>query len=125
VIYTGPDEPNLCVVDVLVTDDGDPERFTVLVGRTALVRPHFPPIGGLADGVAAAELGAAIRTLHMVESGDRHVEISGGPLAGGVVAYLGAADGTLAGHTETTARQPARAKPDRPHGAAGGVGEVR
>ena len=32
VIYTGPDEPNLRIVDVLETeDDDDPERFTVLV----------------------------------------------------------------------------------------------
>jgi hypothetical protein len=29
-IYTGPDEPNLRVVDVL-EDDDDPERFKVLV----------------------------------------------------------------------------------------------
>ena len=32
VIYTGPGEPNLGVVDVLKTEnDGDPERFKVLV----------------------------------------------------------------------------------------------
>ena len=32
VIFTGPDGPNLRVVDVLVTeDDDDPERFKVLV----------------------------------------------------------------------------------------------
>jgi hypothetical protein len=31
VIYTGPDEPNLRVVDMLVDDADDPERFKVLV----------------------------------------------------------------------------------------------
>jgi hypothetical protein len=36
VIWTGPDEPDLRVVDVLVTeDDDDPERFTVLVVEPA------------------------------------------------------------------------------------------
>lgn len=36
VIYTGPDEPNLRVVDVLETeDDDDPERFAVLVVEVA------------------------------------------------------------------------------------------
>jgi len=36
VIYTGPNEPNLRVVDVLVTeDDDDPERFKVLVVEPA------------------------------------------------------------------------------------------
>ena len=35
-IYTGPDEPNLRVVDVLATeDDDDPERFKVLVVELA------------------------------------------------------------------------------------------
>jgi hypothetical protein len=31
VIYTGPDEPDLRVVNVVTADDDDPERFTVLV----------------------------------------------------------------------------------------------
>jgi hypothetical protein len=33
VIYTGPEEPNLRVVDVLDEDEDDPERFKVLVGK--------------------------------------------------------------------------------------------
>jgi hypothetical protein len=36
VIYTGPNEPALRVVDLLETeDDDDPERFTVLVVEPA------------------------------------------------------------------------------------------
>jgi hypothetical protein len=37
VTYTGPDEPNLRVVDVVATeDDDDPERFAVLVVEAAV-----------------------------------------------------------------------------------------
>jgi hypothetical protein len=35
VIQTGPDEPDLRVVDVVPADDDDPERFTVLVVEEA------------------------------------------------------------------------------------------
>jgi hypothetical protein len=35
VIYTGPNEPNLRVVDVLDTENDDPERFKVLVVEAA------------------------------------------------------------------------------------------
>jgi hypothetical protein len=35
VIYTGPNEPNLRVVDHLEAEDDDPERFTVLVVQEA------------------------------------------------------------------------------------------
>jgi hypothetical protein len=37
VIYTGPDEPSLRVVDVVATEDGDdnPERFRVVVVEPA------------------------------------------------------------------------------------------
>jgi hypothetical protein len=34
VIYTGPGEPNLRVVDVIAFEDDDPEKFTVLVVET-------------------------------------------------------------------------------------------
>jgi hypothetical protein len=38
VIYTGPHEPNLRVVDVLATENDDPEmHFTVLVAVTAAI----------------------------------------------------------------------------------------
>jgi hypothetical protein len=41
VIYTGPDEPNLRVVDVLETENDDPEMdFTVLVVDTTVARRH-------------------------------------------------------------------------------------
>ena len=36
--YTGPDEPNPRVVDVIANDEEDPERFKVLVGEEVLVR---------------------------------------------------------------------------------------
>jgi hypothetical protein len=35
VIYTGPDEANLRVVDMLEDDEDDPERFKVLVVEPA------------------------------------------------------------------------------------------